>query len=82
MNTTKQQVNEEEEENIPFLAIGTHELDDNEEVGEVIICPHCNQKHKITYGTDEDGKETKLLSFYKCKKTGKSYIAGVAGKLL
>jgi len=80
MNTTKQQVSEEEE--IPFLSVGAHELDNNMDVEDSITCPHCGLTHEITYGTDEAGNVTNMLAFYKCTKTGKSYIAGIDGKLL
>jgi len=70
------------EPEIPFLAVGAHELDNNQEVGETIMCLHCGGEHSIRYGTGEDGNETKLLACYKCPLTDKLYLAGIGGKLL
>ena len=62
----------------PYIAVGNNEL--VEELGEEILCPHCDKTHEVQYGTDEDGNETRILAFYKCDVTGKSYVAGIDGK--
>ena len=61
-----------------MLSIGNDEIDKAKSIGDFILCHNCGKRHKIRYGTDKDGKESRLLSFYKCR--GKLYLAGVEGK--
>jgi hypothetical protein len=69
---------------IPYIAIGNGELANNEDVGDTILCPRCKKHHDIEYGDEvlKDGtrKPSKILAFYRCK--GKSYLAGIGGKLI
>lgn len=69
---------------IPYIAIGNGELDGNPLVGEDLICPQCNQLHKVEYGEEvlKDGTKvpSTLLAFYKCPKTDKSYLWGINGQ--
>jgi len=66
----------------PMLAIGSNELENNDDLGESIDCPHCQQRHNIEHGKEKNanGKwvESNLLAFYKCGD--KSYLAGIDGK--
>ena len=66
-------------EGVPFFAIGNEELAQKKLAGTHATCPNCGKKHKIEYGTDEDGKES-ILGFVDCGK--KSYSVAVAGKEL
>ena len=63
----------------PFLAVGNDELGDP--VGDKAVCPNCKKKHKVKYGTDKDGKESKLLGFVSCTDGG-SYLVSISGELL
>ena len=68
-----------------FVAYGNDELKDCVPVqkGEMVQCEHCKKSHPLRYGTDpKTGKENDLLVFYKCDRTGESYLAGINGKLL
>jgi DNA-directed RNA polymerase subunit RPC12/RpoP len=65
-----------------MLAVGQEEL--GEQLGKLITCPHCDKKHRVKFGNEvrADGSEvpSKLLSFYKCSRTGKTYLAGINGQ--
>jgi len=70
------------EQSIPFLAVGNGELTEPV-IGDYADCPHCNKKHKLNYAKDvATGKESKLLQFYNCDKTGKTYLYSLEGKKL
>lgn len=72
--------NKDKRKEIPFIAVGNNELDEMEPIGETALCPNCKKKHKVEYGTDEDGNESKVLGFVNCGK--KSYLVSVDGKKL
>ncbi len=67
---------------IPFVAYGNNELENNPSAakGDLIVCPGCKGNHEISYGKDENGIESDLIMFYKCGK--KSFLAGVNGNLI
>lgn len=68
-----------------FFAIGNEELEGQPEIkkGDMFDCPHCPDKHEIHCGKNaKTGKDDDILLFYKCEKTGNTYLAGIAGKLL
>jgi hypothetical protein len=68
-----------------FLAVGNEELEGQPSAkkGDMFDCPHCPDKHPLGCGKNtKTGEDDDLLLFYKCPKTGHSYLAGVAGKLL
>ena len=56
---------EEEEDKIPYLAVGNDEL--GGEVGETVVCKRCGEEHTVQYGdkVEPDGTKTpsKLLGF-------------------
>jgi hypothetical protein len=74
------QKEEQNEEAIPFVGIGSDEL--GESIGETVQCPHCRKPHKVKYGQkiNEDGSKTpsKMLGFVKCGK--ESYLVSINGK--
>ena len=65
-----------------MLAVGNDELSGS--VGRDILCDKCGEYHEITYGERvlEDGTKepSKMLAFYDCN--GKTYLAGIDGKLI
>ncbi len=65
-----------------MLAISNAELEKEPYVhdGDMIICPHCKDVHKLQSSMGSDGKRTEFLLYYICG--GKSYIAAIANKLL
>lgn len=69
---------------LPFIAVGNGELDNNPDVPEIYKCPRCNEEHPVEYGdkVNKDGTKTpdKLLAFVKCR--GSSYLIGINGKML
>jgi hypothetical protein len=69
---------------MPYIAVGNGDLEKNEDVGDTILCPRCKKHHKIEHGEEvlKDGtrKPSRILALYRCK--GKSYLAGIGGKLI
>ena len=65
-----------------MFSISNEELIKASEIGETIICPYCNNKHKIEYGEKvlPDGSRvtSKIIAFYRCGD--KIYLAAVNGK--
>ena len=61
-----------------MFAIGNDELKRKPLLTDIIKCKICGKAHKIEYGKDENGKESKLLAFFKCGD--KTYLAGIDGK--
>lgn len=72
--------------NIPFIAIGSGELENNEDVGEFAKCNNCGEYHEVKYGDkiNDDGTKTpsKMLAFITCPENNTSYLVGIEGKLL
>ena len=70
--------------NEPMLPVGPEDL--GEELGDTLLCPQCHHVHQIEYGDRilEDGTKipTKILAFYKCPETKKTYLAGIDGRRL
>ena len=72
--------------NLPYIAIGNDEL--GEKLGNVIACPHCGKRHRVQKGLSRkllpNGEygpwEVSALQFYKCTKTGNTYLCGINGK--
>ena len=62
-------------------AINAVEYPGTRQLGDVVECPQCGQKHTVEYGEEvlKDGtkKPSKLLAFYSCGD--KSYLAGING---
>jgi len=73
-------------DNIPFIAIGNGELENNENVGEFAKCNNCGGYHEVKYGdiVNKDGTKTpsKMLAFITCPENNASYLVGINGKLL
>jgi len=70
---------------LSYTTFGEEELENQPktEEGMEIICPHCGLLHKIKYGIScSTGKKVDTLSSYSCPQTGKTYLAGVNGKLV
>lgn len=68
-----------------FFAIGNEELEGQPQIkkGDMFDCPHCPDKHPLECGKNpKTGEESALLLFYKCPKTGNTYLAGIDGKML
>ena len=69
---------------IPFISFSNEELEGNDLVGEVAVCPNCNEKHVVTYGNKvlEDGTlaPSRMLAFVKCDKNDSIYLVGIEGK--
>ena len=63
--------------NAPMLAVGNDELVEPI-TSDKMTCPHCGKEHKLKYGKDQDGEESKKLTFYNCGD--KTYLYGIAGK--
>jgi hypothetical protein len=65
---------------IPFVAFGNDELDRLPvlKIGDLIKCPKCNKKHKVSGCKNEFGQHSDLLMGYKCGE--EVYLAGVSGK--
>lgn len=71
-------------EEIPFISFSNEELEGNDLVGEVAVCPNCNEEHVVEYGDKvlEDGTlaPSRMLAFTKCDKNGSTYLVGIKGK--
>lgn len=70
---------------IPYIGFANNELEKQPRIriGDGIICPHCEEVHYVHGGINVETKEeTDSLLFYRCKKTGKSHLAGISGKLI
>jgi len=66
---------------IPFIAIGNEELENQPKISKFAICPKCKKKHKVKYGIDaKTKKKSKMLGFVNCGK--ESYLVAVNGKKL
>jgi len=68
---------------MPFLAVGNEEIENNPTVkeGDMIKCHICKKKHPLEYGIDkETGEESDLAGFIKCGK--ETYLMSINGKLL
>jgi hypothetical protein len=69
---------------IPFIAFGADEIDNNPELESIVTCHICGKKHEVEYGDiiNEDGTKEKseMLAFIKCPKTGETYMVGINGK--
>ena len=62
------------------LAVGNEELGAPMFKGDFITCPHCEAQHEVYLGKNmKTEEETNTLMFYKCPKTKKSYLCGIAG---
>lgn len=73
-------------EEMPFISFSNEELEGNDLVGEVAVCPNCNEEHIVIYGDKmlEDGTlvPSRMLAFVKCDKNGSTYLVGIEGKLI
>jgi len=50
-------------------------------IGEMILCPHCEDAHAVEGGRNIDtGEVSEQILFYKCGE--KVYVAGIEGKNL
>ena len=71
-------------EEIPFISFSNEELEGNDLVGEVAICPNCNEEHTVIYGNKvlEDGTlaPSRTLAFVKCDKNDSICLVGIKGK--
>ena len=65
--------------NASMLAVGNDELVEPI-TSDKMTCPHCGKEHTLGYGKNEDGTESKMLTFYKCPETEKTYLYGIEGK--
>lgn len=74
----------EQEEEIPFVAFGSDELEGNDPVGTHEICPNCGEEHEVGYGekVNPDGtrEPSKMLAFLTCPKNEATYLIGIEGK--
>ena len=64
----------------PFVAIGNNELGDAVPDDAGILCMRCGGAHKIEYGKNEAGEETRILGFVRCGE--KAYVVTVDGWLV
>ena len=79
----KEFMKSKEKKEMPFLAVGNEEIENNPTVkkGDMIDCKKCGGKHPLKYGKDaKTGKENSLLGFINCGK--KSYLVSIDNKLL
>lgn len=72
-------------ENIPYFAVGNDELEKKPPLGKTVRCRVCGEYHEVEYGKEKDPatgemRESRLLAFYKCPKTGQLYLAGIDGR--
>jgi len=70
---------------VPFVAIGNEELGPPVPDGSHIKCKRCGLPHRINYGTNEKGEETRIMGFIRCesKEYGdKSYLVTIDGRLV
>lgn len=65
---------------IPYVAFGNEQIEKMKKVGAEAKCPHCRQKHRVQYGTDQEGNRSTVLGFVKCSKNGASYLVAIEGK--
>lgn len=67
-----------------FIAFGNDELENEEEIKDIEMCPNCNESHIVKYADriNEDGtkEKSKELAFISCPQNGESYLVGVKGK--
>ena len=69
------EINEQEE--IPYMAVGNDEL--GEKIGDKAVCPHCGELHVVEFGTDsKTGKISEMLGFVSCE--GSRYLVAIDGK--
>ena len=66
--------------NLPFVAIGNDELGGPVPDDALIKCKRCGVPHKLEYGKNEAGVETRTVGFVRCGE--KSYLVAVNGKLV
>lgn len=72
-------------ENIPYFTMGNDELEKKPKLGTTARCRVCGEYHEVEHGKEKDPatgemKESRLLAFYRCPKTGKLYLAGIDGR--
>ena len=66
---------------MPFVAVGSDELDDAPNVGETVKCWMCGADHPVEYGHEKHGDTlipSNMLAFFKCG--GTPYLCGIGGK--
>ena len=64
----------------PYIGFGNDTLSRQPAAKEndMIRCPRCLKRHKLSGAKDAEGNPTAVLLFYKCGKH--SYLAAVAGR--
>ena len=70
---------------IPYVTFGGNELKNQPVMtdGMEIICPQCGLLHKIKFGRNvKTGEKTNDIACYSCNQTGKTYLAGLGGRLI
>lgn len=65
----------------PYIGFGNDTLSKLPKVkkGDLVECPHCNEKHPLKCGTT-DGVENDTMMFFKCGK--ENYLGAVDGRLV
>ncbi|MDH3563534.1 MAG: hypothetical protein OEN49_09105 [Gammaproteobacteria bacterium] len=66
--------------NLPFVAIGNDELGGPVPDDALIKCKRCGTPHKLEYGTNAAGVETKIVGFVRCGE--EAYLVAVDGHLV
>lgn len=62
-----------------MYSVGNGEL--RKPIEKTVNCPHCGEEHDVEFGKNSiTGEISKLLAFYKCPKTNKTYLYGIDGK--
>ena len=63
----------------PYVAFGKDELIGRPTLkkNQLVRCPHCGKRHRLTCGKGRDGNETDILLFYKCGES--LYLAPIDG---
>lgn len=69
---------------LPFIAIGANELDNQPDIPKEYDCPRCGNIHPVEYGdrVEKDGTKVPdtMLAFVQCHK--KTYLIGMNGKMM
>jgi hypothetical protein len=64
----------------PFMAVGSNELAELDELSDPASCPYCQQLHPLKYGKTLTGVEDRTLAFVQCIENKQTYLVGVFGK--